>query len=821
MPLLALLPLAVACPPPLIAQRQPDTNPAYRQLRNLMPEGNSINVKDLVLKRDAAEFTFHSGSFAFYAPVDGKITGAVFQGQGHLHITPPTAEEKHNLSLLMQTDEFDEDFDQVVLRFTDATAAELRAASAGPGQPDNGYAKAAQNLQSFLRAHAEGNAQQQGHTTYFGMLYGNLELRLLEDVLSPTPGGYFFAGIHGIKNHHLYFVDDPHGVNEVAPEEIALLRWDATDNAETIPLAFHRAAEYASHTDSGNEQNAAYKILSEDLDVSIEKSGMLSNQATLHVEAEQDGLAVVPLALYPTLRVAQVTGGDGNALDWIQESPDLDPDFGVILAAPLKKGESTTVKITYAGKDVVLNEGGLNYYPIAEAREDWYPSSNQGLGDYVSYHMLFHVPKDLQIVATGTKMNQSTEGKITTSEWKTETPLPVVGFSLGDFIAKEAQIGIPAGGHLTIDAYANKQPPDTVNLLAQQLSDAGASLGSLDTTPRLANELSQGQIAAEIYTSYFGALPFPHIALTQQSACSYGQSWPMLVYLPICGFFDNTQRHFLGLSDFSSATYWDVVTPHEVAHQWWGQTVGFRGYRDQWMSEGFAHTSASIFLELTRPKSDDFRRFWKEQHDLLTQKNEFGFRPIDVGPVTMGTRLSSPKAGWSVYQNLVYPKGAYILHMIRMMMWSSKDGDARFKETMQDFVNTYRLRAATTEDFKAIVEKHMSPPMDLEGTHNMDWFFREYVYGTDLPHYNFAGDATPSGGGWKVHFTLTESGVDARFANTVPVYLQLANGQVLRLGGIRIHGTNTVDQTVQLPRLPSDIKKVLINYNYDVLCTQD
>ena len=159
--------------------------------------------------------------------------------------------------------------------------------------------------------------------------------------------------------------------------------------------------------------------------------------------------------------------------------------------------------------------------------------------------------------------------------------------------------------------------------------------------------------------------------------------------------------------------------------------------------------------------------------------------------------------------------------MIRMMMWSSKDGDARFKETMQDFVNTYRLRAATTEDFKTIVEKHMSPPMDLDGTHNMDWFFREYVYGTDLPHYNFEGDATPSSGGWKVHFTLTESGVDARFANTVPVYLQLANGQVLRLGGIRIHGTNTVDQTVQLPRLPSDIKKVLINYNYDVLCTQD
>ena len=53
-----------------------------------------------------------------------------------------------------------------------------------------------------------------------------------------------------------------------------------------------------------------------------------------------------------------------------------------------------------------------------------------------------------------------------------------------------------------------------------------------------------------------------------------------------------------------------------------------------------------------------------------------GFRPIDVGPVTMGFRLSTEKTGWDIYQNLVYPKGAYILHMIRMMMWSPKDGDA-------------------------------------------------------------------------------------------------------------------------------------------------
>ena len=60
----------------------------------------------------------------------------------------------------------------------------------------------------------------------------------------------------------------------------------------------------------------------------------------------------------------------------------------------------------------------------------------------------------------------------------------------------------------------------------------------------------------------------------------------------MCYFFDTTVRHQLGM-DYGDRGYWKVVTPHEVAHQWWGHTVGFDSYRDQWMSEGFAEMSAS------------------------------------------------------------------------------------------------------------------------------------------------------------------------------------------------------------------------------------
>jgi hypothetical protein len=791
-----LIVLLSSCLIPLQAQHPGNTNPFYQQLRGLLPGGEVVVANNLELHRDAATFTFRRGDFAFYGEVNGKVTGAVFKGEGHLHITPPTAEERHNLSLSSHATEFDEDFDQVVLRFTDATAAELRKASSGKGEPDTTYVKAAQEFRSFA------------HTR----LKNNYDLRLLQDVLSPSPGQYFMAAIHGKKDAHLMFIFDPQGAGDVAPEEVELTNWN--DWGPSIPLAFHRAAEYANGTPSGNEHNSAYRIVSENLDVSIEKSGFLSGLATVEIHAEQDGVTVVPLDLYPTLRVSRVEVGKGDPLDFVQEKKEEDADFGVVLPQPLKKGETTTIRVAYGGKDVVRNEGGANYYPIA--RESWYPNASGGLGNYANYHMVFHVPKGLQLIATGTKVKENTEGKIATTEWNTDVPLAVVGFNLGTFTMKEAKVPDKLGDDLTVDAYANTTQPDN---MAQLAENAGGVLGTLSTTSMLGVQLSQAEAAAQIYTSYFGPLPFARVAVTQQYACNYGQSWPMLVYLPICGFLDQTQQHFMGLRP--EDMYWKVVTPHEVAHQWWGQTVGFRSYRDQWMSEGFANTSASIFLQATRPKPDEFREFWRQQKKLITEKNAQGFRPIDVGSVTMGFRLSTEKTGWDIYQDLVYPKGAYILHMVRMLMWTSKEGDDRFRATMHDFLNTYRMQAATTEDFKAMVEKHMSPAMDLDGNHRMDWFFNQFVYGTDLPNYHFESQVTPNGDGSTVHFKLTQSGVPATFKMLVPIYLEMTDGKILRMGAVSITGATTIDRTVPLPRMASPPKRAMINYFYDVLSTEN
>jgi aminopeptidase N len=269
-------------------------------------------------------------------------------------------------------------------------------------------------------------------------------------------------------------------------------------------------------------------------------------------------------------------------------------------------------------------------------------------------------------------------------------------------------------------------------------------------------------------------------------------------------------------------TYFKVVTAHEVAHQWWGHTVGWGGYRDQWMSEGFAHMSASLYVQLIQKNDKEFIQFWNDLRKQLTDRNAEGYRSIDVAPVTLGIRAIKRRTGTNVYRDLVYPKGAYILHMIRMLMWTPQKGDQAFQAMMQDFVRTYANQPATTEDFKAVVEKHMPPEIDIAQNRRMDWFFNEYVYGTPLPHYQFSHSLTQGADGNPVlSFKITQSNVGPNFQMLLPVYLELSSGKVVRLGTMPMTGNSSRDAQVPLGPMKDKPKRAILNYYNDVLCTQE
>jgi hypothetical protein len=446
--------------------------------------------------------------------------------------------------------------------------------------------------------------------------------------------------------------------------------------------------------------------------------------------------------------------------------------------------------------------------------------------------MTFRIPKGMKIAATGSLLSESNDGDQNVTVWKSEVPQTVAGFNFGKFKMLEVKMTKPK---YLVQSYANVEPPAWVQGLqhvaaGDELQSGGrpglsaegrsmVALGNMGTTGLEKKALADGEISIELYTDYFGPLPFKRLAMTQQTACNFGQSWPGLVWLPLCSFFDSTVRHGLGL-DLGDRGYWKTVAPHEVAHQWWGHEVGFGSYRDQWMSEGFADMSASLFIQSVEKNPKKFIEFWDDERYLLTQRDREGFRAIDAGPVTMGYRMSNSRTGTNLTRDLIYPKGAYILHMVRMMMWDRKTGDQNFKTTMQDFVKTYAGRAATTEDFKATLEKHMTPEMVAIGGGKMDWFFDEYVYGTALPSYSiestFDNDAT---GDVVFGFKLTQSNVNENFCMLVPIYLEMADGRTLALGRARLIGNTTLEQKIPLKGVKEKPRRALVNYFDDVLAS--
>ena len=800
----------------------PNSDPTYQQLRNITLSGEAIGVSNLTLKRDAGTFHLRSGTICFLSPVQEKVTGAVFAGDGSLVLDPPLVAERRSLSYLTKDSEFVEAFDHMVMRFTDDSYSEIKKASSGgsgacPGQLIQ------DNLQTVRKK-----------------LRFNLDARILQDVLSPQPDGLFVAFIHGKHySDKMVYAVDPHGVPQfaeevyrdipialpLAPEEVALMTYE--DNKNGYWAAFHLAPEYKNGLATGRQKNGFMHIEHQTLDTTIEKSGNLIGKATTTIVSQVDGLRVVPFDLFHRLRVQTVTADGGAALPFIQEDKNEDYQFSVILPKPLAPGEKITLTSTYSGKEAVVNTGGDNYFPVA--REDWYPNNAAGgLGEYTSYDLTFRIPKGMRMIATGDLVKQGNEGGQNVSIWKSEGPQTVAGFNFGRFKVQEVQLTKP---EYMIQSAANEEPPDWVNSLKHVAegdaiptldgSHMGAevALGNMSTTPLIKKALAEGQLAVDLYSNYFGPSSFKRVAITQQTSCSFGQSWPELVYIPMCYFFDTTVRHGLGM-DWGDRGYWKIVTPHEVAHQWWGHTVGFNSYRDQWMSEGFAEMSASLYLQMIEKNPQKFHSFWKDERDLLLEKDPQGFRGIDAGPLTMGYRLNNTRTGGGVTRRLIYPKGAYVLHMLREMMSDHRTGDQNFKEMMQDFVKTYSGSAASTEDFKAMVEKHMTEDMKSIGDGNMNWFFDEYVYGTALPtyalDYSFENNAD---GDVVLNFKITQSNVDDRFRMLVPIYLELADGRIVNLGRARMIGNKTVEQKVPIKGLKDKPRRALLNYMDDVLAS--
>jgi aminopeptidase N len=229
---------------------------------------------------------------------------------------------------------------------------------------------------------------------------------------------------------------------------------------------------------------------------------------------------------------------------------------------------------------------------------------------------------------------------------------------------------------------------------------------------------------------------------------------------------------------------------HELAHQWWGQAVGWRNYHEQWLSEGFAQYFAALYAQHVRGE----RTF----NDMLRQFRRWAVAESDEGPVSLGYRLGHIKQEQRVFRAVVYNKGAAVLHMLRLLI-----GDDAFFSGLRRFYAEQKFRKAGTDDLRGAFEA-------VTGR-SLQRFFERWINGTELPRLRYARILSP--GAVTVRFEQVGENL---FDLPVTVTITYTDGR--RQDVVVPVTEHRVEQ-----RIPTDgpVRQVLINRDYASLAYFD
>ena len=787
-----------------------NSDAAYRQLRDA-GLGESYRCENFTLTMDVGTFQLKTGTITFLALVNKYETGAVFVGQGHFTLKPLDAIDTSEMIRRTGNPTAEEDFTEVVFRFTGNQYPQFAGALGEKTETPPEAAAAFQHWKDKVRHRHE---IPEGFTQAIlqGETIDNVDADLLAAIYNPKHPPFFNAYMHGTPDKDLrFFIRLRVGAlpQMESPEEVALVNCNGGELDDGVWYSQHLLSELKAHTANSREDKRLFATKRYNIETVIAKNDHLQSVASITFEPLIPGERVLKFGLLPNLRVTRVTDQNGQDLHFIQESRKEDGSFYVVLDEAPAMGREHSVSVEYVGDKILVNAGNGSYF--VSARESWYPNLN-GFGEKALYDLTFKVPPSNMVISVGKLEGQTTEAGFAVSHWVTPVPVAVAGFNYGQYKKIDYPDTIT---HYNISGYYLTELPDSLKPY-----ENSAFLGAMSPTAMTKYALDQTRAQMQVCTIFFGKAPYDNVYITEQPNFNFGQSWPSLVYLPISAYIDSTQRWMLfGQINTKFNGFVQEVTPHEVAHQWFGHGVGWASYHDLWLSEGFAEFSAGLFLQQAVGKKweKDYIDFWERQRVRILEKNNFGVSPNDAGPLWLGLRLNSPRSA-QAYQGDTYSKGAYVLLMLRSLMYAdhgpADNRDQAFIDMMHDFMESHHDSPASTESFKAIAEKHMTKQMDLQQNGRLDWFFNEWVYGTQVPRYSFKYELQPADGGKvKVRAELKQSEVDDHFAMFVPVFADFGNGMV-RLGQMGIIGNSTRTVDFILDRQP---KKVALNSYKDIL----
>jgi hypothetical protein len=722
--------------------------------------------------RDSATITLTSGTVHLMQPVSsGRVTGLVFEGDGHFAMTVPDRIEVAQLRRFSRKDitSVDQKFTQLVLRTSDDVI-------------DNAFPAASKD--PFTK-----NSLAENRQNHWLIDYGNdVDAEVVAAMLNPGA----LQTTAAMKTADFDWIE--YDYNSTRREEIQLVHWER--RTAEVWVSLDRAEDRNPKGGPGERDVRPASVSHLDVIADLSKGkwnaervgeteqSMLNGHYTVSEEiaANADGLVALPLHLYPTAKNVTATDEKGQSLTVLRDhigvrSASIGNDVydyttTIIFPAPLKAHEPHVVTFHY--------ELETPNYALGNV---WYPTVPDTF-DATTAKLELRVAKRNEVRAMGRKVSEteSPDGtKIST--WLIERPAKMVTFSTAERFA-EVPLEIPGVPKVISFGTVTGLDPGT------RIRNAGADVvNSLRFYEYLLDD----------------KLDNPQIYVTAIAA-GHGQA------------FDG----FLHLSEFAYEEHpgkTELFRAHEVAHEWFGHKIGWKTYRDQWLSESFAEYASMMFVQATVKGGDKYYDEIINAYDGIVQGTLAGgfskfSRPwlietnanarARLGPIGVGYRAGTADipAGYEIQ---AYHKGPLVLHMMRTMLRFKTHSDDTFVKILRDYVKEYSGKNASTADFQRVVEK------DAPG----DWsyFFDTWVYDSAIPtlHWNYKLEPTVTGS-VKLTINVKRSGVRDDFMMVAPVLIELDAG---RAGIVFMHIKKNEETFSQ--DLPSMPRKVVFAPDHSLL----
>ena len=692
-----------------------------------------FTARNLEITSEDLVVALHEGT-VYLVECDEGVTGLVLIGRGEVRFSPTSTAERGQVKLFSGNETLTSPFEEAYIRLSPSDYEKrVTTASLTASAPQERLTRRA--LDIFARE----------STKSF-----NVDLQDLSSeawYLLP-PADDFLAEVDTRRFDALTFTR-----SSQQAEDITLFRRKDRRTIALYPSVAKLAARGRFYSDDALRD---YDVLDYSIDATVDPERQtIQGRARLAIRVRSTALSNVFLRLNEALTVTAVTSVEYGRLLYLR----IRGQNNVLVNLPrlLPQDSDLTLVVNYEGR-IPSQDLDVDAVSVrADAQEQgaptevtdpafllsnrafWYPQNP--VPDYATASMRITVPQGWTCVASGQPVPMSSavslkdilrDGKL--FEFKASEPLRYLALVVARFTrVSEVDLTLP-------DTFAASAGIDKLTLAVEAQSSQRF---------RGRTVAQQTEEILRFYSSIIGDIPYKSatVALIESDLPGgHSPGYFALIKNPLSmgnAAWRNDPASFENFPEFFLA--------HELAHQWWGQAVGWKNYHEQWLSEGFAQYFAALYAQKTRGD----RAFV----DMLRQFRRWSLSDSDQGPVHLGYRLGVVKGNVRVFRALVYNKGAAVLHMLRRLL-----GDDVFFTGLRRFYADRRYQKAGTEDLERALE--------AESGRVLDRFFERWIYGTDIPRIRYS--TTLGNSVVNVRF---EQAADLVFDVPVTVTITYANGR--------------------------------------------